>query len=59
MEENKRATGAPGDPRAARITQENVLRMMMEKKEQAHMHDVTVANIAVNRKHPNELFVRL
>jgi hypothetical protein len=33
--------------------------MMMEKKEQAEMVDVTVANIAVNRKTPDELFVRI
>ena len=31
----------------------------MEKKEQAEMVDVTVANIAVNRKTPDELFVRI
>jgi hypothetical protein len=33
--------------------------MMMEKKEQAEMVDVTVANIAVNRKNTDELFVRI
>lgn len=31
----------------------------MEKKEQVETVDVTVANIAVNRKNPDELFVKI
>lgn len=48
--------GVKGGPRNTQ--QEGLLmKMMMEHKEKEQMIDVTVANLAVNRKNYDELFV--